>query len=176
MWYTGNITNEDYFVFGPENDEAMNQLDVKANLLKGPFLCLDGESDMENMMGGHFESFRRNDCALRVYEVTRWAWEAWRLAVGVPIGKIFPVASALMNGGAQVNGYQDIGQVWREELELPDLRSTVDQLMSDIRPFYETLHAVLRNVLWQKVQSYEAFDPLGPIPAHLLGNSNVVEF
>lgn len=104
VWYTGNITIETYFIFGPEDNGAAKQPEIIGELLKGPFLCFDGESDLENLMAGNFESFRRNDCSLRVNEVTRWAWEAWRLAVGVKVGRIFPEAVTLMNQGAKQNG------------------------------------------------------------------------
>lgn len=154
-------------------------------------MCLDGESDFENIMAGNFESLGRMDCSLRFNEVTRWAWEAWRLAVGVKVGNIFPDATAIMNAGAKQNGiynlnslyisisilgfilqiigYCDIGVVWREEIELPDLRGTVDQLMTEIKPFYNTLHAVIRAALWQKVHTFDDFNPQGMVPAHLLG-------
>lgn len=103
MWYPGNITSDEYYVFNTEN-KGIKQTDVIKELNKGPYLCFDGESDMEMLMGGNFASLRRNDCSLRVNEVTRWAWEAWRLAVGVKVGKIFPQAAELMNEGAKANG------------------------------------------------------------------------
>lgn len=67
-------------------------------------------------------------------------------------------------------GYRDIGQVWREELEIPGLRTITGQLMAEVRPFYQILHGVLRRVLWNRVHKFEtAFAKNQTIPAHLLG-------
>lgn len=71
---------------------------------------------------------------------------------------------------AELLGYHDIGEVWREELEIPSLRTNVSTLMANVKPFYELLHGVLRNLLWNKVNTYESFDKDKTIPAHLLGN------
>lgn len=108
VWYSGNYTSEEYFVFGPDGNGAIAELDLKTRLLKGPLLCLEGEPDLDNLMAGNFEPLRRNDCSLRVNEITRWAWEAWRLAVGVKVGQIFPKAVGLMNQGAKSNGNLNI--------------------------------------------------------------------
>lgn len=45
--------------------------------------------------------------------------------------------------------------------------------MKDIKPFYELLHGILRNVLWNRIKSFEPFDGDRTIPAHMLGNNNV---
>lgn len=67
-------------------------------------------------------------------------------------------------------GYNNIGEVWREELEMPSLKMNVEKLLNDVRPFYKILHAVLRNALREKYHGEEDIKPDGPIPAHLLGN------
>lgn len=36
--------------------------------------------------------------------ILRWAWEAWRFAVGPPIRTIYPEFVKLLNIGAQNNG------------------------------------------------------------------------
>lgn len=67
-------------------------------------------------------------------------------------------------------GYHDIGEVWRQEVDLPNLEQIVDSLMQQIKPFYRLLHGVLRNVLWNRVNKFEPFDRTSTIPAHLMGS------
>lgn len=69
-------------------------------------------------------------------------------------------------------GYDDIGEVWREEVEVPNLRSKMEKLLLDVKPFYQLLHAVLRNVLWNRIQGYENFDKDKTMPAHMIGKEN----
>lgn len=66
-------------------------------------------------------------------------------------------------------GYSDIGGVWREEIDLPNLQGTIDSLMQEIKPFYQLLHGILRNVLWKNIHKIEPFDRNSTIPAHILG-------
>lgn len=68
-----------------------------------------------------------------------------------------------------VQGYNDIGDVWKQEVELPNLQATIDSLMKEIKPFHRLLHGVLRHVLWNRVNKFEPFDPKSTIPAHMLG-------
>uniref|UniRef100_A0A336KF21 Angiotensin-converting enzyme n=1 Tax=Culicoides sonorensis TaxID=179676 RepID=A0A336KF21_CULSO len=96
--------------------------------------------------------------------------EDLRLAIGPPIGMLYPDAVQLMNVGAQNNGYHDIGEVWREELEVPYLTSLVKNLMSDLKPLYTKLHAIARHVLLDKYPNMKGFVRNGLIPADLFGN------
>lgn len=68
-----------------------------------------------------------------------------------------------------------MGQVWREELEIPDLERVVFKLYEEILPLYKLLHAVVRHKLLLKHGSSE-IDPTGPIPIHLLGDSPRIIF
>uniref|UniRef100_A0A336MCD1 Angiotensin-converting enzyme n=1 Tax=Culicoides sonorensis TaxID=179676 RepID=A0A336MCD1_CULSO len=67
-------------------------------------------------------------------------------------------------------GYHDIGEVWREELEVPYLTSLVKNLMSDLKPLYMKLHAIARHVLLDKYPNMKGFVRNGLIPADLFGN------
>jgi hypothetical protein len=102
-----------------------------------------------------------------------WGWQEWRRAVGPPSRIMYPAVVALMNQGARSNGYYDIGACWREELETPNLEHVVDELYRQVEPLYTLLHAVVR---FRLVQFYgeETVPPTGPIPAHLLGNTEPV--
>lgn len=52
---------------------------------------------------------------------------------------------------------------------MPYLRSVVEKLMSDIRPLYTKLHAVVRHVLLDKYANVPGFVRNGLIPADLFG-------
>lgn len=61
-----------------------------------------------------------------------------------------------------------MGEVWREELEIPNLEEIVMNLYEEIKPLYMMLHAVVRHKLYLKYGPSEV-DLNGPIPIHLLG-------
>lgn len=68
-----------------------------------------------------------------------------------------------------IAGYRNMGEIWREELEIPNLEKTVFDLYDQIKPLYTALHAVVRHKLFLKYGLSE-IDRKGPIPIHLLGN------
>ncbi|XP_063228776.1 angiotensin-converting enzyme-like [Bacillus rossius redtenbacheri] len=120
--------------------------------------CYSGEPDLERLMK------RSRDPAELL-----WGWQQWRRAVGPPALRPFLVTMALQNQAARANGYADMGEVWREELETPHLEDLVDELYHQVEPLYKLLHAYVRHCL---VRYYgdQLVDPRGPIPAHLLGD------
>lgn len=61
-----------------------------------------------------------------------------------------------------------MGEIWREELEIPDLENEVMKLYKEIEPLYVLLHAVVRHKLLLQFGTQHV-DPKGPIPMHLLG-------
>lgn len=63
-----------------------------------------------------------------------------------------------------------MGEVWREELEIPNLEKTVLNLYEQIKPLYIALHAVIRHKLFLKYGPLQ-IDPRGPISVHLLGEN-----
>ncbi|XP_063904994.1 angiotensin-converting enzyme-like [Zophobas morio] len=121
--------------------------------------CLYGEPDLERIM-------KRNDLDP---EQLKWIWLNWHDSVGPRVKVPFRVAVEYQNLAARSNGYDDIGAVWREELETPDLEKFVFDLYEEIQPLYVMLHAVVRHKLYQKYGPSH-IDPKGPIPVHLLGN------
>lgn len=63
-------------------------------------------------------------------------------------------------------GYSDIGEVWREELEIPDLVDVVDRLYDDVKDLYKLLHTVVNHFISKKYgRENKRF-----IEAHLTGN------
>lgn len=73
-------------------------------------------------------------------------------------------------------GYNDIGEVWRQETDLPQLQDVLDSLMQQIKPFYRLIHGVLRNVLWNRINKFEPFNERKTIPAHMLGTHHHLYF
>lgn len=69
----------------------------------------------------------------------------------------------------QYLGYKDMGVIWREELEIPNLKSVVNKLLYDIKPLYTALHAVTRHVLKEKYDKMPYFERDGMIPADIFG-------
>ncbi|XP_055310478.1 angiotensin-converting enzyme-like [Sitodiplosis mosellana] len=168
-FYDGTIA-KDYYVHGvskiPLKDDKKAEIDLRSS----DMMCLGGEEEFDRIMSGDFTAFNRSDCALRFNEVFHWAWESWRTAVGTKIGTIYAKTIDLMNTGAKANGYNDIGAVWRQEVDLLNLQEVIDSLMQAVRPFYRLLHGVLRNVLWNRISKFEVFDKKSTIPAHMLGS------
>lgn len=66
-------------------------------------------------------------------------------------------------------GFADIGEIWRHEIEWPNLEQLVHDLNEQIKPLYQLLHGVLRHVLWERVHTFEKFNKFGTMPAHILG-------
>lgn len=69
-------------------------------------------------------------------------------------------------------GYNDIGEYWREELEINNLRSFIQNLWYNFKPYYKKLHAILRNAFKKKYSYNKKEEKLlnGTLPAHILGN------
>ncbi|XP_040158831.1 angiotensin-converting enzyme-like [Anopheles arabiensis] len=132
--------------------------------------CFSGEPDLERLM---LSDGMHRVCSGRLppETVLRWAWESWRMAVGPPMRQPYGRLIELMNAGCMRGAnHRDVGECWREELEIPELRLQVDRLWHEVKPFYEKLHAVVRHFVREKHPAEAAsIDADGLIPAHLLG-------
>ncbi|XP_012602958.1 angiotensin-converting enzyme-like protein Ace3 isoform X1 [Microcebus murinus] len=125
-------------------------------LNEGP--CLPLEPDLEEVMA---TSRDRKELV--------WAWQGWRDAVGREIRTTFEQYVELSNKAAQLNGYKDMGALWRSEYESDTLEEDLEQLYEELRPLYLNLHAYVRRAL-HRHYGPNVIDLRGPIPAHLLGN------
>lgn len=134
------------------------------------FRCFKNEPDLERLMTGDFTPLGPLDCLLPRNLVFRWAWTSIRLAVGPPVGSLFNDALAFMNIGAQNEGYKDMGEVWREELEITGLAKKMNDLLYEVKPFYLLIHSITRHVVHEKYKTTPAFSGDGLIPADLLGH------
>ncbi|XP_039449290.1 angiotensin-converting enzyme-like [Culex pipiens pallens] len=135
-------------------------------------ICLFGEPDMEQIMTkAKIHQFsKQSDCKINESDILKWAWHSWRMAVGPPIKQTYGKLIQLMNNGARRVGFQDAGDSWREELEMPNLRATVHRLWQEVKPLYQKFHAVIRHHLRKRYPEIKDFDRLGLIPAHILGD------
>lgn len=75
-----------------------------------------------------------------------------------------------MNTGARNDGFDNIGDVWKRDMELgEDVEALMKRLMGEIQPMYNLLHAFTRSVLQKKGLLSHGQS----LPAHILGwNSN----
>ncbi|XP_066301016.1 angiotensin-converting enzyme-like isoform X4 [Branchiostoma lanceolatum] len=107
----------------------------------------------------------------RDYDRLTWAWLSWRDAVGPPMKDKYAQWVALLNEGAQENGFADKGVLWRGAYEMPDgkLEEMVDAVWEQVKPLYTQLHAYVRRKLSEKYGA-DKVSTTGHIPAHLFGN------
>lgn len=66
--------------------------------------------------------------------------------------------------------FEDIGAYWRRWYETPTFQQDLENLLNQIQPLYENLHAYVRKKLKEVYDSdIDKFPKSGHIPAHLLG-------
>ncbi|XP_072602963.1 angiotensin-converting enzyme-like protein Ace3 [Vulpes vulpes] len=125
-------------------------------LNEGP--CMPLEPDLQEVMA-----------TSRDQKELLWAWQGWRDAVGRQLRITFERYVQLSNKAANLNGYKDMGALWRSKYESETLEDDLEQLYQELQPLYLNLHAYVRRAL-HRHYGPELIDPRGPIPAHLLGN------
>jgi peptidyl-dipeptidase A len=98
------------------------------------------------------------------------AWKGWH-AISPPLRGDYARYVELGNKGARELGFKDMGALWRSKYDVPpdDFARELDRLWTQVRPFYQSLHAYVR---WKLREKYgpDVVPERGPIPAHLLGN------
>ncbi|XP_004456877.2 angiotensin-converting enzyme-like protein Ace3 [Dasypus novemcinctus] len=129
---------------------------AQACLEEGP--CLPLEPDLEEVMASS-----------RDEKELLWAWQSWRDSVGRQLRSTFHRYVQLSNKAAQLNGYKDMGALWRSRYESDTLEQDLEKLYWELQPLYLNLHAYVRRAL-HRHYGPELIDLRGPIPAHLLGN------
>ncbi|XP_068622183.1 angiotensin-converting enzyme-like [Battus philenor] len=100
--------------------------------------------------------------------VLKWVWLKWREVTGPLIKDLYRNLVDVENRAARRNGYTNIGEFWREELEIPNLRRVCHKLYKSVQPLYMLLHGVVRYFLRKKYGN--VVPERGAIPSHLLGN------
>ncbi|CAL8109844.1 unnamed protein product [Orchesella dallaii] len=97
----------------------------------------------------------------------REAWISWHQTVGTKVKPLYSSLVRMLNTGAKQAGYKDMGQCWREETEIGELRQLVTRLYADVKYLYTLLHSFVRHKL---EKFYGIRFHQGLIPSHLLGN------
>ncbi|HYL12247.1 MAG TPA: M2 family metallopeptidase [Terriglobales bacterium] len=126
----------------------------------GPFAgqCL-GQSEMEKAMASTKDPAVLLDL-----------WLGWH-TIAPPMKDRYTRFVQLANKGAQELGFADMGALWRSNYDMSpeQFSAELDRLWQQVRPLYLSLHAYVRSQLVKKYGP-QLVPPIGPIPAHLLGN------
>lgn len=103
-FFNGTV-DRTYYAFSGQIQKNFTTVEsIESNIRLGPFLCFDGEPNLDRFMEADFTELNRPDCAIQFNEIFRWTWESWRMAVGVKIKPLYPKAVDIMNEGARNNG------------------------------------------------------------------------
>jgi len=107
----------------------------------------------------------------RDYDELKHVWIQWRNATGKKMRSKYLRYVELMNEMANKNGFNDAGEVWREDFEIENgnFQEQMEAQMKKIQDLYQLLHAYVRKRLRQ-TYGPEKITSDGPIPAHILGN------
>lgn len=98
------------------------------------------------------------------------AWQSWR-TISVPMRPMYEEFVAIMNEGANEQGFSDTGELWKSgyDMSVNAFEQETERLWSQVKPLYEQLHCYVGS----KLRSHYGSDKVmanEPIPAHLLGN------
>ncbi|XP_041779407.1 angiotensin-converting enzyme-like isoform X4 [Anopheles merus] len=102
-------------------------------------------------------------------EELKYYWVQWYNATGVPVRESFQKYVELNRQAALRNNFSSGAAVWLNEYDDSTFEQQIDDVIEQIRPLYEQLHAYVRYKLRQKYGD-KLVSPTGPIPMHLLGN------
>ncbi|ODM92909.1 Angiotensin-converting enzyme [Orchesella cincta] len=102
------------------------------------------------------------------YDELVYAWTAWRNATGRKLRKMYNRYVDLGNDAAKLNDFDSLKGLWLRDYESPTFQKDCEELLSQVKPLYDELHAYTRYKLREK--RYPEMKPEDPIPAHLFGN------
>ncbi|XP_058124051.1 angiotensin-converting enzyme-like [Anopheles coustani] len=105
----------------------------------------------------------------RNQEELKYYWVQWYNEAGTTARAPFMNYVDLVREAALLNNFTSGAEVWLSEYEDNTIEQQVDEIMNQIRPLYEQLHAYVRYKLGQ-MYGDKVVSPTGPIPMHLLGN------
>lgn len=104
------------------------------------------------------------------YETQKYYWANWHKKVGQACKKSYEDFVVVSNEAAELNGYTDTGDSWRDWYEDDQFEQLVDGLWNDVKPLYEKLHGYARYVLNKAYGNDHVSNGKDPVPAHLMGN------
>uniref|UniRef100_A0A0A9Z5G6 Angiotensin-converting enzyme n=1 Tax=Lygus hesperus TaxID=30085 RepID=A0A0A9Z5G6_LYGHE len=96
-------------------------------------------------------------------------WVGWRDASGKECRELYKQYVVLKGAEAKANGFDDPVKLWNFDFESDSFENDIQKLWEQLRPFYQQLHAYVRDKLVKKYGE-SVVSKNGPIPAHLLGN------
>ncbi|XP_055641474.1 angiotensin-converting enzyme-like [Toxorhynchites rutilus septentrionalis] len=102
-------------------------------------------------------------------EELKYYWIEWYNRAGKPTRESFQKYVDLNTEAAKLNGFENGADVWLSEYDDPTFEQQVRDVIMQLRPLYEQIHAYVRFKLRQKYGP-ELVSETGPIPMHLLGN------
>ncbi|XP_069675481.1 angiotensin-converting enzyme-like isoform X2 [Periplaneta americana] len=104
----------------------------------------------------------------RDYDELTYVWKAWRDVSGAKMRDDYKVYVELSNLAAQINGFSDNGEMWRNEFETDNFVDDMMKLWQQVEPLYLELHTFVKRRLRGVYGDLLGDDDL--IPAHVLGN------
>nr|XP_034299429.1 uncharacterized protein LOC117680950 isoform X2 [Crassostrea gigas] len=105
------------------------------------------------------------------YSLLSEAWVQWRDATGKKMKSKYQELVKLSNEAIRLADFADIGAYWRRWYESATFQQDLENLLNQLQPLYENLHAYVRRKLKEVYDSdIDKFPTSGHIPAHLLGN------
>lgn len=102
-------------------------------------------------------------------EELKYYWTEWFDKAGKPTKPAFQKYLDLTKELATLNGFDNGADLWLKEYDDPTFEQQVENVMAQIKPLYEQIHAYVRFRLREKYGP-DVVSEKGPIPIHLLGN------
>jgi peptidyl-dipeptidase A len=98
------------------------------------------------------------------------AWNGWH-SIGAPMKDKYARYVELGNKGAKEIGYNDVGELWRDNFDMKpeDFEADVERLWTDVKPMYDELHCYVRGKLRAKYGK-DKVPEHAPIPTQILGD------
>ncbi|XP_053697500.1 angiotensin-converting enzyme-like [Sabethes cyaneus] len=106
---------------------------------------------------------------IREPEELKYYWVEWYNKAGKPSKAAFQKYVELNKESAMLNGFNNGAEAWLGEYDDPSFEQQVEDVMTQIKPLYEQIHAYVRFKL-RETYGPEVVSEEGPIPMHLLGN------
>ncbi|ODM89574.1 Angiotensin-converting enzyme [Orchesella cincta] len=101
----------------------------------------------------------------RDYDELTYLWSAWRNATGRKIRNMYNQFVDLGNDAAKLNDFDSLKELWLRDYEAPNFQKDCEELLRQVKPLYDELHAYTRYKLREKI--YPELKPEDPIPEHI---------
>lgn len=102
-------------------------------------------------------------------EELQYYWQQWYDKAGTAIRNEYKRYVELSNEAAKLNGFPSGAEEWLSEYEDESFEEQLEAIFSQIRPFYQQLHAYVRFKLRENYGK-DVVSENGPLQMHLLGN------